>query len=345
MTEADRSMTVDAATLAAANTLCPHPPEQIEICAGGANSRIYRVWGGGASYALKRYPPVSAQDSRDRLGVETRALRLFARHGVAATPRLIAASPDHGYSLLEWVEGTPVEAVSTNDVDDAVRFLEQVHALSGTVEAADFPPASGACLSGAEIVRQIDGRLQRLTAAAQGDAWLARTLAETALPALEQWRAIAARRILQHGLDADAELPRAQRSLIPADFGFHNAIRRVNGQLAYIDFEYFGWDDPAKLVADFLLHPGTDLAPERRARFRDGCGVFYGHDPLFNQRLQSFLPLYACRWILIMLNIFLPHIRQARVHLHLPNEWEIVKEAQVVKIRRYIDAIDLGDWS
>jgi hypothetical protein len=40
----------------------------------------------------------------------------------------------------------------------------------------------------------------------------------------------------------------------PSDFGFHNVIisRRTN---YFIDFEFSGWDDPAKLYCDFILQP------------------------------------------------------------------------------------------
>ena len=38
--------------------------------------------------------------------------------------------------------------------------------------------------------------------------------------------------------------------------------------LTFVDFEYFGWDDPVKLTADMLLHPGTPVAAELRSRFQ-----------------------------------------------------------------------------
>ena len=45
--------------------------------------------------------------------------------------------------------------------------------------------------------------------------------------------------------------------LSPSDFGFHNTIK--SKKLYFIDFEYFGLDDPVKLVIDFILHPGMKL--------------------------------------------------------------------------------------
>jgi hypothetical protein len=40
----------------------------------------------------------------------------------------------------------------------------------------------------------------------------------------------------------------------PSDFGFHNIIIKKNVNY-FIDFEFSGWDDPAKLYCDFILQP------------------------------------------------------------------------------------------
>ena len=46
--------------------------------------------------------------------------------------------------------------------------------------------------------------------------------------------------------------------LNPSDFGFHNTLKKKN-KLFFLDFEYFGWDDPVKLTADFIWHPSHSL--------------------------------------------------------------------------------------
>ena len=69
--------------------------------------------------------------------------------------------------------------------------------------------------------------------------------------------------------DAQSIIPRQDRVLSPSDFGFHNALERPDSQLTFVDFEYFGWDDPAKMLSDFLLHPAVDIGHELRQRFLD----------------------------------------------------------------------------
>ena len=33
---------------------------------------------------------------------------------------------------------------------------------------------------------------------------------------------------------------------------FTNIIKQNNNNLIFLDFEYFGWDDPLKLISDFF---------------------------------------------------------------------------------------------
>ena len=53
-----------------------------------------------------------------------------------------------------------------------------------------------------------------------------------------------------------------KRCLSPSDFGFHNSILDDNGRYYFLDFEYSGWDDPAKMVSDFFLQPAVSVSFE-----------------------------------------------------------------------------------
>jgi hypothetical protein len=111
----------------------------------------------------------------------------------------------------------------------------------------------------------------------------------------------------QRGWDFAALLPPARRILSPSDFGLHNALRRPDGRLAFIDFEYFGWDDPVKAVADVMLHAGMDLPTDLAMGFLENVRPnFARRDDGFETRLRLLYPLYALIWCLIVLNEFMP---------------------------------------
>ena len=55
--------------------------------------------------------------------------------------------------------------------------------------------------------------------------------------------------------DFNKELKPDEKIISPSDFGLHNAKLGKDGKLAFFDFEYAGWDDPAKTIADFFTQP------------------------------------------------------------------------------------------
>lgn len=289
----------------------------------GGNNRLYRAETAAGPLAVKCYFHHSG-DTRDRLAVEFAALDFLSGHGVTCVPQAIAAAD--GVAVYSWLDGDKVECRQPGDMARMAGFLGQIHALRTQPGARALPLASEACLSRAELVAQLDRRLARLgEGAAGGSPDLARFLASELVPAVAAVR----------GLADPVELDWAGRSLSPSDFGTHNALRRADGGLDFLDFEYFGWDDPVKLVADTLLHPGMNLSGDECAEFRAAALAVYGADRDFAPRLERLMPLYALRWALIVLNPFLPE-RWARTAFATGAERDAVLERQLAKAKRFV---------
>jgi len=315
----DRAMNI-------ARKLVGGPVQGVSRVAGGRNSRVYRVDAGGRVFALKQYPSLE-DDPRDRLGVEAGALEWMGENRLDMVPRLVATDRDSNSALLSWAEGSQVRQVGPSDIDQAVDFLGALKGLRG---AASFPSAhlaAEACLSGAEIKRQILKRVADLyrleEVALQG------FLDEEFAGALEKCLFTARKVLSSAGLSFEVELAHEQRRLVPSDFGFHNALSDEKGRLTFIDFEYFGWDDPVKLTADMLLHPGTPVGAELRSRFRGAAEKIYGDDPDFAARLGAFHPLFGLRWVLILLNEFHPERWRRRVLAGTSSGWAEAKDRQL----------------
>src|SRR5262249_8026349 len=89
-------------------------------------------------------------------------------------------------------------------------------------------------------------------------------------------------------------------------------------------------DDPVKLVADVLHHPGLRLPPQQRARFRAAALAVYGDaDPGFATRLAALEPLFGLRWVLILLNEFVPERWRQRVAAGETTPWPHAKARQL----------------
>jgi hypothetical protein len=97
----------------------------------------------------------------------------------------------------------------------------------------------------------------------------------------------------------------AHRCLAPSDFGFHNALITDNGAIKFIDFEYAGWDDPGKMVADFFCQPERPVPFDFFEDFAQRV-AFTTSDPKWHhRRFRLLLPVYRLKWCMIRLNDFL----------------------------------------
>jgi hypothetical protein len=305
---------------------------------GGRNSRIWRVRKGVRAFALKHYRS-RQDDPRDRLATEVSALRLMERCGIGTVPRVVGVDRERGYALLTWIDGTDVTDVSDVDVNAACAFLAAIHGLRTTPSATEQPLASETCLCGREIERQIEERLIQLRKAAGGERELIDFLDHSFADALIRASGRARARVAAADLVFTAELPQKWRSLVPSDFGFHNAMRLSDGSLTFVDFEYFGWDDPVKLTADILLHPGQLLQPRQRQEFRRLALRLYGDDPAFAHRLSAYLSLFGLRWVLILLNEFIPERWRRRVFAGDAGSWSDAKARQLQQAREFLASL------
>jgi hypothetical protein len=324
---------------AAARTLLGGSVDAIERARGsGRNSGVYRVRRGGTSYALKQYPP-RRPGERDRAAIEFAALQFIVAHGVGSVPLPYAADSEGGYALIEWIDGAAVTVPSDADIAAAAGFLAAIHGLRNQPGAAAQPTAAEACLSGGEIVAQIERRLARLGAAAAEERALAAFLADAIRPLLARIVGWAESGYGRQGLSFARAIDGASRTLCASDFGFHNALRRPSGELAFIDFDDFGWDDPVKLTADFLLHPGMQLPLKLKRRFAAAAMATYQTDRSFAARLELLYPLFALRWCMILLNEFLPERWAHRVNAGAEADWVAVKQRQLDRAREWVQSL------
>jgi hypothetical protein len=305
----------------------------IESLGGGRNSQVYRVVDATRrAYALKlyfRHPT----DDRDRLGTEFNGLRFLWRHGVRGIPEPLAADPAQGCALYEYVEGRtiPPAEVSAVDIEAALSFLARLKDLCQQPESRDLPLASEACFSGQALLGNLQGRLDRLLGERPGEAGdpaFRRFLADEFSPALG-----AITRWSSSRLSLQEELPWSERTLSPSDFGFHNALRRGNGEPVFLDFEYFGWDDPAKTLSDFLLHPAMELSDALKRQFAGGLQRRLAEDSCLAERVKCVYPLFGLKWCLILLNEFLPEHMLRRRFAATAGSRQAVQAEQLSKAR------------
>ena len=108
-------------------------------------------------------------------------------------------------------------------------------------------------------------------------------------------------------------LPLAERILSPSDFGFHNTLEH-EGRLSFVDFEYAGWDDPAKLICDFLCQPELPVNEKQGRQFMDNLLNNLPSADAVIRRVDKLLPAHLLKWCCILLNEFRDEDRERRMH-------------------------------
>jgi hypothetical protein len=299
----------------------------------GGNNRVFQLMGQGSQAILKIYP-TQEQDPRDRLRHEFGALSFLARCGVAEVPRPIACDPGRHCAAYEWIEGVPPGPPDAAEVDELADFFIRLQQLRDRPGAEALPEGATPALSPARVVEQLGQRLDRLRAVIAPEtpvaAFVEGSLAPEIARAVERMR----QGCVEAGVDFTAALPQRYRVLSPSDFGLHNALRRPSGKLAFLDFEYFGWDEPAKAVADVMLHAGMSLSPALARRYRERVtAALIETDPQFPARLRLFFPAIRAVWCLILLNEFLPERWARRVLAGVTEDREKAEASQFQKAR------------
>ena len=298
------------ALLAAVSRLLGWEAVKLERIGGGRNSQVYRVSDAALNQVAVKVYFRHATDSRDRLATEFDSLSFLWRSGFRDIPRPVAGDPESNLAVYEYVEGEKIGSNSpgTRDLDFAIEFLGRLRALSRLPESQKVGVASEACFSARKVVENIQWRLGRFSGCVEGIAIseLRTFLADEFVPVWERVVRWSQSHLERAGISFEAELGPVQRTLSPSDFGFHNALRRADGRMIFLDFEYFGWDDPAKMIVDFLLHPGMRMVPELKRRFTQGVLSHFPDVPGLLRRVEVMYPLFGLKWCLILLNEFLP---------------------------------------
>lgn len=284
--------------------MCGMHAAHIRPLSGGGNNRLYRVETANGVYAMKSYP-AHHKGRHDRLSAEFEGLEFLHEEGVHCVPKPLARADDARYALYSWIDGEVMGAVDEKDLSGAMEFVAGLKTLTQKEAARRIGPAAEACLSASELKRQVEARYNRLKELCEADPELAEFLENRFAPFLSKVVESVTEGYRSSGWDTDVDIACDQRTLSPSDFGFHNALRRPNGDVAFVDFEYFGWDDPVRLIADFILHPGMNLSANQRAHFAERTISVFAGDHAFGRRLELLYPMVGLRWCMILLNEFL----------------------------------------
>lgn len=320
--------------------ICPREV-RVRLWPGGRNNRAFVVETGETRYFLKKYFR-SDLDPRNRFAAETSFLSFCRARGLNWTPRLLAANAMEGISLMEFIDGNAIDAASLQekDIDQAIAFLTDLNRFKHEENARKLPPAADMRDTVSAHVALVDCRMERLKQIKPDspEHREAMVLVEERLRPL--WTKTRARVVADAGQELDRPWPKEAMVISPSDFGFHNAIRRPDGRLVFVDFEYAGWDDPAKTAADFFYQPAVPPPLSRREDFESAVAEASGAGEQVRRRVSLLRPVFGIKWCCILLNEFLPADALRRGYAEPGLDWKTRKGKQVESLRRLIERLE-----
>ena len=274
------------------------PTYKIANLVGGRNNILLSVeCQDNLKYVIKNY----GFDGEDRLDREWSFLSRLECSGLSCVPRPIFCDIYGRIAVFSFLPGKKlsVSSISPKNIANASSFISKV----ARVDVEGLREAKDAHFSLEGHVKSIEGRVNALEVASRSrhsNDEFKYFLAEELRPFWEETK----QRVF---------LPRYDRYwntmrcfLSPSDFGFHN-ILHSDSRLNFIDFEYAGQDDLAKLLSDFRFCPQIKIKKNHAEIFCRKIIDELELDNGFEKRLEILNSLGRTKWLCIVLNVFLPN--------------------------------------
>jgi len=122
--------------------------------------------------------------------------------------------------------------------------------------------------------------------------------------------------------EIDDDWPSEKMILSPSDFGFHNAMATRRGVVFY-DFEFAGWDDPAKTVCDFVLQPKVTPGQDANEQILCALAGIVNTDRV-RARCSVLEHVLRIKWITIALAVLRPQRWQALIDVAFDKSPEMI---------------------
>jgi hypothetical protein len=256
-------------------------------------------------------------DELPRLQAEFSFLELARDCGIECVPTPMAKDDDRAMALYEFLPGRRLgpEEVNEAAIERAASLFATMNRQRHRASDREIPAAAEACFSISEHLGRVERRIERLVGLEPDDDVDERAVRFVADRLSPTWHEIK-QRVVEgtgaRGIDPDLSIPEDERCLSPSDFGFHNALVDTTGSIRFLDFEYAGWDDPAKLVCDFFCQVAVPAPVEYKAAFEEVTLAPFRDPGRIQQRIALLGPVYRTKWTCIVLNDFLAPGRARR---------------------------------
>ena len=217
------------------------------------------------SYCLKIYKSKNKNDGRNRREAESNFLKYLSDCRIGNTPIMIHECDKENWNMMSWIEGKRAHSLQKDDIQKISKFIAESNPENYSFPSTKSITDASEAFKGAKANQLIvERRIKKVIDMSNLDLSedLSKWLFDTLLPSY--------RSISKKFDDATRSCKAWRREevrliLSQSDAGVHN-ILRTDSEIYFIDFEYAGFDDLARLVCNWVLNPnhllGTDYENE-----------------------------------------------------------------------------------
>ena len=287
----------------------------------GRNSQVFLIEEGNNKWVVKKYHQ-HAKDLRTRLENETFFLSYLKDIGVARVAEPIAVDIENNLGLFSYLPGVVPKSINDDIVHQASEFIRTINEFRNQEAAKFLPKASETSFSVISHLNLVKHRVNRLNQIVPNEPIQKEVLAFVRTNLVRSLDKITSD-ITNEYSDSKLKqvLPHESRIISPSDFGFQNMLVE-NNTVHFLDFEYAGWDDPAKLICDFGCHPEIPVKNRYLQSFKDSFYSWFDEAEDSIRRSEILMNLYRLRWCCIILNEFTAVGQDRRVYAEEMNNYE-----------------------
>lgn len=275
--------------------------------AGGGNNRVFKLEFESCKPLIYKQYFQHPNDPRPRLETEFSFLQYAWDLGIRNIPEPLQINRSANAALYSFLDGRFVQKRDINGslINEKIAFFL---ALNQTKKSGlHLRTASEACFSLEEYLKIVGARIRRLQ-----DMPIEGTIEREVADffhreLLPKWNLIqewVCKTALHCGLSPNSKIPPEDQCLSPSDFGFHNALILTSNQLAFLDFEYAGWDDPCKTVCDLFCQPKIPVPESYFPLISRAFAAVTTNAEGCLKRIEMIRPVMQIVWCCILLNTF-----------------------------------------
>lgn len=306
----------------------------INTIGSGGNNRLFKVDTTLGTYVAKQY--FSAPDERwSRIRSEIS----FLTYAHKIVPEFVPKyhSDINGWALYEYIAGRHLykSEIANHHIIQAINFFRSLNNGIHNEDSSALPIAADACFTIQDHLNNVSLRVDEIQNAVLLDHSnnLEATLFINDLKVYWKFLAHEVCELAESYGCLSKPIEKDQECISPSDFGFHNALIEPSGKIRFIDFEYAGIDDPAKMIGDFFSQLAIPI-PEQYYDFfvRSTLKGFPNSDYLIF-RANLLKNVFRIKWCCIAMNIFIPSNMARRIFSKPHLDQEELKVEQLNKAK------------